>query len=420
MTNGQKQFGELLRQAREAVEMSRDVLAKRVEVNPSYIFRIEKGGRRPSRQVALALGGELGVEGEELNRWLMAAGHAPMALPAMVKAVRTRGARRLGVTEEGHAGGLDAARRARWLEGMGLDAAMIERLIRAYQTADLSVREETAKAIYRTISRAIETLEAPIHTAVIPVMGETHCLLAPPVIQGLLLRVIAEAVESGITGIILVLPPGTVESLYTPLKEALNLASAPIIKLLYAEQSSSAELGDAILEAESLVGNAPFAVLLPDEVINQRTGRTAYPRELRLMIDKLKRLGQANMIAVASAQKSKLLQRWAVEVGSKAIMAETYPVTQLIEKPSLSHPIPRSGQIFGVVGRYLLQPDIFRILHELKARDGGPLQLATALEKLRSEGETIYAFELKADRQDLGAVFEHAGELLGQTKDVRG
>ena len=412
-----KQFGRLLGQARETAGLSRDALAQRVELDASYIYRIETGARRPSREATLALAEALGVEGESLNTWLLAAGYAPMPLLTRVRgAVRTRGGKSRPSTESGQSG-WDAARWTEWLEAMGLQEAMIRRLLRAMETAGAPGRQEAARTISAAILRAAETLEAPVHKAVIPAAGGQHQIIASHVMQRLLLRAIGEATESGITDIVLVLAPGMVDSLYTPLRDALELAVAPSIKLQCAQQSSPDGLGDAILQTEKLIGNEPFAVLLPDDVVRERTGRTTYPRELRRMMDTFSQQECAHLVAVASVPRSKMPQCGVVKVGAKEIAPNVFSASQLIEKPDLSHPIFRSDRIYGIVGRYLLRPEIFRTLRKLKEKRERPVQITTALEHLRQEGQSTCAFELKAARQDLGEVIEQASELIGASSE---
>ena len=92
MTPASPAFSALLQQARVAAGLSRGALAQRVGLDPSHVYRIETGGRRPSREAALALADALGVEGEAVNTWLVAAGYAPLPLlPRVRGAVRTRG-----------------------------------------------------------------------------------------------------------------------------------------------------------------------------------------------------------------------------------------------------------------------------------------------------------------------------------------
>lgn len=412
----QNQFGRLLRQARDAAGLSREQLAQRVELDASYIYRLELGDRHPGRDTTLLLADALAVAGEGLNQWLVAAGFAPMPLLTSVQAaVRTRGGRRRLGAE--HSATWDAARWAGQLEAMGLRDAMIGRLLRVMETAEPALQQTISAAISSAIARAVETLEAPVHVAVIPAAGGQHQLVAPHVMQRLLLRAIGEAAGSGISKIVVVLAPGMAESLFAPLREALELAVVPAVKLQSVAQAIPQGLGDAILQAEKLVGAEPFAVLLPDDVVQEQTGRTASPRELRRMMGAFSQLDDAYLVAVASVPKSKMPQYGVVRVGAKEVMPDLLPVVQLVEKPAQSHAILRSARIWGIVGRYLLRPDIFRPLRELSEKGERPVQLTTALEMLRRAGRKVYAFELKAGRQDVGEALGQASELIGDSSD---
>ena len=412
-SENQNQFGQLLQQAREAAGLSREALSQLVSLDASYIYRIEIGSRCPSREATLTLAEALRVADENLNEWLMAAGYAPMPLLTAVRgAVRTRGASRRPASGATSASDWDAARWAGWLETVGLQEAMIRRLLQAMETAGLIARQEMAQALSTAITRAAETLEAPVHTAVIPAAGGQHQIIAPHIMQRLLLGAIGEAAESGISKIILVLAPGMAESLFMPLKKALELAILPTIKLHSVVQAKPQGLGDAILTTEELVGAEPFAVLLPDDIVQERIGRTAFPRELRRMMEAFSQLDGANLVAVAVVPKTRMPQCGVVKVGAKEIVPGLLSITQLVEKPAPIHSIFRSPRILGIVGRYLLRSDIFHPLRELKEKGDGLVQLTTALELLRQAGQRIYASELKGERQNIGGVIEQASELM--------
>lgn len=409
----QNQFGRLLEQAREAAGLSRRVLAQRLKLATSYVYRLEVGDRRPSRETVLALTEALGVNDEVVNAWLLTAGHAPMPLfTSMHTAIRTRGGKRRPGGRVVSPSSWDPIRLTQRLEAMGLHEAMVGRLLQVLDTQEPAKQQDVARIVSATFSRIAEMLEAPVHTAVIPAAGGQHRLLASQVMQRLLLRSIREAAESGISNIILVLTPGTVEALYTPLKDALDLAVVPPLKLHCVEQPKPEGLGDAILHAEKAVGEQPFAVLLPDDVVRERIGRMASPRELRRMMEALKQLGRAQLLAVASVPKSKMVNCGVVQVETKAALARILLVSRLVEKPDLDHEICRATRVLGIVGRYLLQPEIFHFLHQLKKKGKRPLHLTEALEHMCQEGHGVYAFPLAAQRQDIGAVLGQAHELI--------
>jgi UTP--glucose-1-phosphate uridylyltransferase len=404
-------IGELLLTAREAVGFRRSELARHVGLDPSYIYRLEVGDRRPSRESILAIAEVVKAESEATNKWLTAAGYAPLPLLAMVRAAGEI------PLERSHRGKLpadrEAARWANWLEAMGLQELTVKRLLQAIETVGLVQQQRVVKTISATISCVTEMLEAPIGTAVIPAAGGQHQLVAPHVMQRLLLGAIAEAADSGVSKVVLILAPGMVDSIYSPLKTALDLAVVPHVELLYCEQALPQGLGDAVLQAEALVDGKPFAVLLPDDVIRQRVGRSTLPSEFRRMVEFFRRLGDVSLIAVTSLPKAKMSNYGIAKVGAKAVISNVRPITQLVEKPDHAHPILRSPRAFGIVGRYLMQPDIFLSLRKQKEEALPRLQLTDALERLRREGGRLHAVEMKAQRQDIGEMLGRASELIG-------
>src|SRR5207237_451511 len=128
-------------------------------------------------------------------------------------------------------------------------------------------------AVAQALAHVTVALESPIRRAIIPAAGGQHRVLATHVMQNLLLAVIGEAAAVGIDRVVLILPPGTTDSLYGPLEEALGLAIIPAITLEAREQPAPDGLGDAVLQAETFVNREPFALLLPDDVVDERTGR---------------------------------------------------------------------------------------------------------------------------------------------------
>jgi UTP--glucose-1-phosphate uridylyltransferase len=414
MTKEQNDFGQLLQQLRKRKGLSRSALAERVGLDASHIYRIETGDRQPSRESALALAEALETDEEPANKLLIAAGYAPVPTLKLARAaVRLRGGGRRETAEASSSPHWDAARWALALEALGLQEVTIGELLRAMETAGLAEGREATAAVRATFSRVIESLLAPVRTAVIPAAGRQSRLLALDYMQRLILSVIGEAAECGITQIILVLAPGAVEPLYRPLNDALNISVIPSIKLHYCVQAEPQGLGDAILRAEELVGQSPFAVLLPDDLVRERAGQTVTHRELRTMMEAFKKLNSAHLVAVTHVARSKMSQYGIARAGSIESAPNIRPVSKLIEKPASTNSIFRSPNAFGVVGRYLLQPDIFRSLREQKEEGSENLELTDALDRLRKQGQKVYAFEIDAVRQDIGEVVGQASKLIG-------
>jgi UTP--glucose-1-phosphate uridylyltransferase len=230
--------------------------------------------------------------------------------------------------------------------------------------------------------------------------------------QRLLLRAIAEASDAGLTQVVLVLAPGTIDDLYRPIDEALRLASVPCISLEYVEQVKPVGLGDAVLRAEAMAGNQLFAVLLPDDVVSRSEGHSKRTSDLRRMIEASKRIGSGHMLAVTSVPTSKLSQGGVAMLGKKEVGPGVFPVERLFEKPEAKKTIFKAGRAEGIVGRYVLMPSVFGALHHVKAAHPDLLQLTDAIELLRDAGEAIFAFQIRAGRRDIGEALHRAGHLV--------
>jgi UTP--glucose-1-phosphate uridylyltransferase len=224
--------------------------------------------------------------------------------------------------------------------------------------------------------------------------------------------VIGEAAEAGIRKIVLVLAPGSVEPLYRPIKEALDLMVVPSLEHCSCEQARPEGLGDAVLQAEALVGRGPFAVLLPDDVLREPGPRKTHATEFHRMMEAIAQLEEGQVVAVHHVPKSKMPHCGVARLAAKEVMPRIFPIEELIEKPDPSHPICRGERAYGIVGRYLLQPAIFKALRALKKKGLRPLHITAALEHLRREGQGVYAFKVEARREDIGEALDQAGELL--------
>lgn len=404
-------FGQLLRQAREAAGISQRALAIRVGLDVSYINRLESGDRRPRRPTLLKLATALGIQGQDLDAWLAACGLAP--LPLVV-----------GLSEPPPSPGPQGEESpspptrpdtlSLWqdLEAIGLDEGRIRRLLHSLSVSRAH-RREAAAMVADTLNLAAEYLLTPVHKAIIPAAGGQHRLLATPIMQRLLLQMMAEAASAGVYQFMLILPPGTAEALYRPLQTALAMSVAPRFTVDFCIQSAPRGLGDAVLHASAWVGAEPFLVLLPDEMLDRRLAQDL-PRELPHMSQAFQQLRQAPLVAVEPAPKSRLLQGGVVLLGPGTPNPRIFAVEELLEKPAPGHPISDSATSRSIVGRYFLPPEIFPALEHLKQTGKPPLELTEALEHLRGRGTPVFAYELKTSRRDLGGVIGRAGDLIGE------
>lgn len=161
----------------------------------------------------------------------------------------------------------------------------------------------------------------------------------------------------------------------------------------YLRQKEPLGLGHAIWCARNHIGDEPFAVLLGDDIVFSRTPCT------RQLVRAQRRLGGA-VIAVEKVAREKLSHYGVVKV-ARGTVGGLARVLDLVEKPTPN----RAPSRLGVLGRYVLPPEIFDILGRLGPGKGGEIQLTDGLREL---GRTvpIHALELDGRRFDLGNKLE--------------
>jgi UTP--glucose-1-phosphate uridylyltransferase len=172
------------------------------------------------------------------------------------------------------------------------------------------------------------------------------------------------------------------------LLEAVQAATPPGINCIYIRQSEALGLGHAVLCAEPVVGDAPFAVILADDLIDARIP------VMRQMVEVAARVN-ASTIGVMPVPQS--------ETGKYGIV-ETDPqddrlgrITGIVEKPKPGI----TASTLAVIGRYVLSPRIFRHLRTMPAGAGGEIQLTDGIARLAVE-EAVYAYAFEGRRYDCG------------------
>ncbi len=163
------------------------------------------------------------------------------------------------------------------------------------------------------------------------------------------------------------------------------------LNFAYIRQGRPLGLGHAILRAQPFVKDEPFAVLLSDDIID--------PEEKLLsnMIKLYKEL-DCPIVALEEVPKEEVY-RYGVIAGE---MEEdgVYRITDLVEKP----PPEEAPSNLAIIGRYILTPDIFRVLEKMRPGKGGEYQLTDALKGLLKK-RTIYGYVFKGKRYDAGDKF---------------
>lgn len=240
-------------------------------------------------------------------------------------------------------------------------------------------------------------------TKVIP--KEMLALVDKPIIQ----YGVEEALTSGIEHIIIVTGRGksAMEDHFdfTPELDAtlerrgkrelldLSRSVANMARISFVRQKEPLGLGHAVLCAKDLVGDEPFAVVLPDDVID------ADPPCLKQMID------------VFSERRGTVLATMTIEgpaIGAYGVLAGSpdaanpriYNCTGMVEKPKVEDAPSKQA----IIGRYILTPRIFTLLEQTQPGAGGEIQLTDGIKALLKE-EKVFGYTFQGKRYDAGDKF---------------
>tara|TARA_B100001123_G_scaffold227981_1_gene256486 strand:- start:83 stop:952 length:870 start_codon:yes stop_codon:yes gene_type:complete len=170
------------------------------------------------------------------------------------------------------------------------------------------------------------------------------------------------------------------------LEQHQNLLSKTTIK--YATQDRQLGLGHAVLQAEQLVGDRPFAVLLPDDIL---LGGSSFLTKMLAVSAQLK----GSVLALKRVPPD-MISRYGV-VSASQIAANQYRIHGIVEKPSI-HDAPSD---LAVIGRYILPPTIFHILRSTPSGALGEIQLTDGIAKL-IESEPVFGLIVEGDHYDVG------------------
>ena len=159
----------------------------------------------------------------------------------------------------------------------------------------------------------------------------------------------------------------------------------------FTRQQSPLGLGHAVWCARELVGHEPFALLLPDVLVQHERGCLAQ------MIDAAEKLdGNANILAVEEVPAERVHMYGVVGVG--APKGKAFAITKMVEKPK---PADAPSNL-TITGRYILQPQIFELLGRQAAGTGGEIQLTDAMVAL-SRTQPFYGLKFQGRSFDCGS-----------------
>jgi UTP--glucose-1-phosphate uridylyltransferase len=159
----------------------------------------------------------------------------------------------------------------------------------------------------------------------------------------------------------------------------------------FTRQQDPLGLGHAVLCAAELVGREPFALLLPDVLVQAKRGCLAQ------MVDAHRSLGdKANLVAVEEVAPEETHKYGVVGVGARK--GKSFEITSMVEKPARG----KSPSNMIITGRYILQPEIFDHLATQERGAGGEIQLTDAMLRLAAQ-QRFYGFAFEGRTFDCGS-----------------
>jgi UTP--glucose-1-phosphate uridylyltransferase len=174
---------------------------------------------------------------------------------------------------------------------------------------------------------------------------------------------------------------------------ALSRGVSSMARISYVRQKEPLGLGHAVLCAKDLVGDEPFAVILPDDVIDAETPC------LKQMIDVFNDKGGSVLATMTIEGPS--ISAYGVLAGSQDPgNARIYNCTGMVEKPKLEDAPSKQA----IIGRYVLTPRVFELLEKTAPGAVGEIQLTDGIKALLKE-EKVFGYTFEGKRYDAGDKF---------------
>lgn len=176
---------------------------------------------------------------------------------------------------------------------------------------------------------------------------------------------------------------------------------AGLVNIYYTRQKEQKGLGHAVSLAREFVGREPFAVLLPDDLID-----TKVPC-LKQMVDMYERR-PGTTVAVMEVPREEVKNYGIIK--PVRLTANVFVIRDLVEKPAVN----KAPSNLAIVGRYIIEPEVFACLDKVEPGAGGEIQLTDALRMLLEKDE-LYAYKFFGNRYDVGNIagFVRANIQLG-------
>jgi UTP--glucose-1-phosphate uridylyltransferase len=246
---------------------------------------------------------------------------------------------------------------------------------------------------------------AGIDTSFLPATKASPKEMLPIIDKPLIQYAVEEAIGAGITELIFVTGRGkrVIEDHFDKSYEVEHVLRArgkqnlvelvqnikpPHVECIYVRQAEPLGLGHAVLCAEKLIGDEPFAVVLADDLLDGQ------PPVLAQMVHIFSHY-DSSVLAIEEFESGEASTHGVID--GRRWDERVISVTRIIEKPT-PELAPSS---FGVAGRYVLMPSIFEHLRALKPDLNGEIQLTPAIHSMREE-EQVLAYEFVGKRYDCG------------------
>ena len=177
----------------------------------------------------------------------------------------------------------------------------------------------------------------------------------------------------------------------------------------YVRQKKILGLGHAILTGENLIGNEPFALVLADDfcVTNEKG-------VLSQLIDVYHKY-KCSVVAIEEIPMSQTNKYGIIDGNPMIDSNKIFKVKGMVEKPSKNN----APSNMAIIGRYILTPDIFDILKNLKSGKNGEIQITDALDIQAKKGKVV-AYKFNGKRFDCGSVegYVEATNFLARAKGI--
>ena len=243
-------------------------------------------------------------------------------------------------------------------------------------------------------------------TRFLPASKATPKEMLPIIDKPLVQYAVEEAIDSGINEIIFITSPEkhsikkhfkTNKDLELRLQnsnkqemiEKLNPKKFSKVKFYYINQYEQNGLGHAVLQAESVIGNNSFAVMLPDDLFLSK--KSCLDQLIDIFVEK-----KSSVIAVNKIDKNNIHKYGVIKPGEQN--QGSIKIDDIVEKP-VAEDAPSD---MAVCGRYILNPAIFKHLKLTKSDKSGEIQLTDAI-KLLLKTNPIFSYEFTGTRYDCGS-----------------